>query len=173
MKKILALVAALMMLLCSVSALAEGGLYLGSATVTSVADSTDATAEADGKIVAYTHVASVVVDENGVISAALIDAIQAQVKVNAEGKITSDKEAPVLSKNEKLEGYGMKGVSPIGKEWYEQMEGLENWLVGKTVADLKAAIEGKDETLLAVCTVSMDEIVEVLEKAVNMALLAK
>lgn len=173
MKKIVALVAALMMMLCAVSALADGEMFLGSATVTSVADSVDASADADGKAVAYTYVASVVVDENGVILGALIDAIQAQVKFNAEGKITTDKEAPVLSKNELLEGYGMKAISPIGKEWYEQMEGLENWLAGKTVADLKAAIEGKDETLLAVCTVGMDEIVVVLEKAVNMALAAK
>ena len=173
MKKILALALALIMMMGTVSALAEGVSYLGIGSVTSMASSTDATADAAGKFAANTTLASVVVDENGVILAALIDAIQAHANFDATGKITSDIAADVLTKAEKKEGYNMKPASPIGREWYEQIADLENWLVGKTVEDLKAAIEGNDETLLAVCTIKLGDVVAALEKAVASAMQAE
>ena len=55
--------------------------------------------------------------------------------------------ADTQSKWEKLEGYNMKGASPIGKEWYEQAEAFENLAVGKTVAEL-VALEQTDTTLV-------------------------
>jgi len=92
------------------------------------------------------------------------------VAFNAEGKLTSDLSAPALTKTELGEAYGMKKASPIGKEYDEQLAGLEQWLIGKTAAEFKAAYEGKDETLLAVATVTLTDMVSAVEKAVAAAL---
>lgn len=169
MKKVLALVLTLALLLCSVSALADD-CKLGLGLSTAINTSKDATAEKDGSAVVYSFIAALTVDANGVILAADLDVLQAQVAFNAEGKLTSDLSAPALTKTEIGDGYGMKAISPIGKEYYEQLSGLEQWLIGKTAAEFKAAVEGKDETLLAVCTVSMTSMVTAVEKAVAAAL---
>lgn len=169
MKKILALVLALIMVLGSVSALADD-CKIGLGLHTSISDSKDATAEANGTTVAYSYIASVVVDANGVILGADLDELQAKVNFDATGKVTSDLAAEVLTKTELGDAYGMRKASPIGLEYDEQLAGLEAWLIGKTAADFKAAVEGKDETLLAVCTVTMTSMVTAVEKAVAAAL---
>ena len=169
MKKIFALVLALALLLCSVSALADD-CKLGLGMTTSISTSKDATAEADGSAVVYSFIASVTVDANGVIQAADLDVLQAKVAFDATGKLTSDLSAPALTKTELGEAYGMKKASPIGLEYYEQLAGLEAWLVGKTAADFKAAVEGKEETLMAVATVTLTDMVSAVEKAVAAAL---
>jgi len=169
MKKIFALVLALALLLCSVSALADD-CKIGLGMTTSIATSKDATAEKDGTAVVYSFIAAVTVDANGVITAADLDVLQAKVAFNAEGKLTSDLSAPALTKTELGEAYGMKKASPIGKEYDEQLAGLEQWLIGKTAAEFKAAYEGKDETLLAVATVTLTDMVSAVEKAVAAAL---
>ena len=64
----------------------------------------------------------------------------------------------------------MRGASPIGKEWFEQIAALEDWLVGKTAADLKTAYEGKDESLVTVCSIKLESVCVALEKAVADAL---
>jgi len=169
MKNILALVLALV-LLCSMTALADGECKLGLGMSTSISTSKDATAEKDGSAVVYSYIAALTVAPDGVIHAADLDVLQAKVAFDATGKLTSDLSAPALTKTELGDAYGMKKASPIGKEYYEQLSGLEAWLVGKTAADFKAAVEGKDETLLAVCTVGMTAMVEAVEKASAAAL---
>ena len=169
MKKILALVLALVML-CSVAALADGDCKIGLGMSTSISSSKDATAEKDGTAVVYSFIAALTVDANGVIHEADLDVLQAKVAFDATGKLTSDLSAPALTKTELGDAYGMRKASPIGLEYDEQLAGLEAWLVGKTAADFKAAVEGKDETLLAVCTVTMTAMVEAVEKATAAAL---
>ena len=169
MKKIFALVLALCLLLGAVSALADD-CKLGLGLTTSISTSADATAEKDGTAVVYSFIAAVTVDAEGKIIAADLDVLQAKVAFNAEGKLTSDLTAPALTKTELGDAYNMKRVSPIGKEYFEQLAGLEAWLVGKTAADFRAAVEGKDETLLAVCTVTITDMVTAVEKAVAAAL---
>lgn len=78
--------------------------------------------------------------------------------------------AEIKTKVEKGTEYGMLKASPIGKEIDEQYAGLEDWLVGKTVEDLKAAYAGKDETLVSVCSIKLEAIITALEKAVANAL---
>lgn len=168
MKKILALVLALALVLCSVSALAEG-VNLGLGVATSL-KCKDASADADGSVQVNSAIVAVVVDDNGVILSVQIDAAQTTGAFSAAGAVTTDVTAVIKSKMEKQEEYNMRGASPIGREWFEQVTDLEAWMVGKTVEEVKAAYEGADETLKAVCTITLDDTIVALEKAVADAL---
>ena len=57
---------------------------------------------------------------------------------DATGAASGELNAAPQTKKELKEGYGMKRVSAIGKEWYEQAAALEEWCVGKTVAEVLA-----------------------------------
>lgn len=169
MKKVLALVLALAMMLCAVSALAEGEVLQGVGISTAV-EAADASADGDGKFVISTTVVSLNVDNEGVISTAKIDVAYTTLKFDAEGKVTTDLEAGFRTKKEMGDDYGMRVASAIGKEAFEQYASLEEWLVGKTVEDLKTAYEGADETLKAAASISLDAIITAAEKAVADAL---
>ena len=171
MKKVLALVLALVLVLCSTAMADE--LYHGFGAVTNASSSKNATADGEGTVQVNTTMASVVVDENGVIISVQLDVQQAKVNFNAAGEITTDITAAFATKNELGDAYTMRATSEavgIGKEYFEQIDGLEQWLVGKTVAEFKAAVEGNDETLLAVCTIKVGDHVAAIEKAVADAL---
>ena len=101
MKKVLSLIMALAMVLCAVSALAEGETFLGLGIATSIGSSSDATAEKDGNAQVDSAIVAVVVDANGVIVSCKIDAAQTKVGFNATGALTADKEAEIKSKKEK------------------------------------------------------------------------
>ena len=75
-------------------------------------------------------------DADGLVVGTIIDTAQVRVDFDAEGKLTSDLEAELKTKKELKEDYGMKPVSEIGKEWYEQIAALEDWMVGKTVEEI-------------------------------------
>lgn len=118
-----------------------------------------------------------------------IDSVCAAVLVDADGKIIDVKidEAqtkPDLKKNngdvsdlrtklEKKEDYGMKSSSPIGKEWYEQVEAFEAWAKGKTAEEVKAGIGedgyASDADLKAGCTIYANGFATVTAKAVENA----
>ena len=80
---------------------------------------------------------AVTVDNAGVITSCIIDSLPVSVTLDAGGKITSDLQAQILTKNELGENYGMKKASKIGKEWNEQVGALADYAVGKTVEELK------------------------------------
>ena len=62
--------------------------------------------------------------------------------------------------------YGMVVASSIGKEWFEQAEALEQWMVGKTVEELSTA---DTEDLKTSCTMGIDEYVEAVKAAAEVA----
>lgn len=107
------------------------------------------------------HVAAVTLDAEGKILSCQIDAIQVKATVDATGAITSE-ETSFVSKAEKKEDYGMKGASPIGKEWYEQVDAYELWCVGKTVDEVKAGVGADeypaDDALKTGCTIKIGDI---------------
>ena len=108
----------------------------GLALITS-ASGKSATSKGDGQGAADILIAAVTVTEDGKIDSCVIDAIQGKVKFSVEGKITSDKSAPVLSKNELGTGYGMLKASKIGKEWNEQAAAIAKYVVGLTADEVK------------------------------------
>lgn len=151
---------------------AEGALKTGLGIVTTV-ESTAASADADGSANPTFTAAAVVVDEAGTIVSCDLDVLQGSVSFGADGQITSDTAAEQLTKDELKEGYNMKGVSPIGKEWYEQADAFCTYAVGKTVDQLSGAVgeDGKptDADLSAGCTINVSDFVKAVAAAVENA----
>jgi hypothetical protein len=159
---------------------------LGVAAKTSAADSVAATAEADGTVAMYTDFAAAVVAD-GKIIAALNDAIQPKITINAAGEITG-KSYKATKRNLKEEygmapalGYGMDWNGD-GKvlEWYLQSAEFSKYVVGKSadeVANLATKeVEGKgyvisaDDALLnAGCTIQITSIKAVMAQAAKNA----
>lgn len=149
---------------------AEGAVKTGLAIVTGVSKSVNATcAEYDVTLVAVT------VDDKGVIEQCIIDSIGTKVEFDATGTITADMNAPLLSKNELGESYGMVAWGGAKYEWYQQAAALADYAEGKTVAQLKSgaigesgyATEGTD--LAASATIYLGGYVSAIETAVNNA----
>ena len=143
---------------------AEGAVKTGLAVITSVADSVDGEAKYDVTI------AAVNVDDNGVITACYIDSIGASVTFGADGVITSDPVAAVLTKNELGDNYGMKAYGGATYEWYEQAAALADFAVGKTVEELRAGAvneSGKaaDADLATTATIYLGGYVAAIEAA--------
>lgn len=111
--------------------------------------------------------AIVTLDADGKITSCIIDASQAKCSI-ADGKFTVA-EGAYASKKELKEDYGMKAISPIGKEWYEQAAAFEKWATGKTAAEIKAGVgeDGypTDADLKAGCTIIVSSIVETVVNA--------
>ena len=131
MKKILSVVLAAMMILSMTSAFAATGL--GSVTSVSL---TPATAEKAGSVSVNTTMCAVTLDDAGKIVAIKFDVVQPKAAFDAAGAASGELNAAPQTKKELKEGYGMKRVSSIGKEWYEQAAALEAWCIGKTVEEV-------------------------------------
>lgn len=140
MKKFLSLSLVLAMVLVSISAVASADTKTGLGIVTSIASSKDVSEKdgekVDGRAQVDSTICAVTIDENGVILAVSFDVAQTRVAFDAEGKVKADLAAPVASKVELGEGYGMKGASAIGKELFEQVAALEAFCIGKTVEEV-------------------------------------
>lgn len=150
-----------------------GNAKTGLGVVTSIAKSTDAGDE-DGLAEVYTYVSGVVVGEDGKILDCAIDAIITDINFSKEGKITTDLAATFQTKNELGDAYGMKKASSIGKEWNEQAEAFAQYVVGKTIDEVKGITvteEGLagDADLASSVTVHIGDFISVVEKAVNNA----
>lgn len=106
-----------------------------------------------------TTVAAVAFDADGKIVAADIDTAQNKVNIN-DGKVELASKEGFPSKKELKDDYGMRKASGIEKEWFEQIQAFEDFIVGKT-ADEVAALEldengaPKDADLLAGCTMKI------------------
>ena len=144
---------------------AKAGDALKLTQVSTMSKSKDAAAEADGQAQVYTHVGMFTVNGD-VITSAYIDAVQATVKFNAQGKITSDVTAAVQTKNELKDGYGMKAISSIDKEWYEQAAAFCEFITGKTLNDaIAVAANPADTDVIASCTIGTDDFLKLIVKA--------
>ncbi len=134
-------------------------------------------------------VAAVVTDADGKIVACRIDATQNKCDLT---KISFDelKETEFQSKLEKGDGYNMAtyGASMdnngdgVVKEWYEQAKAFENWVVGKTAAEVQAmptqtldntfgtagyVISADADLLAAGCTIQTGDFVAAVVAACN------
>ena len=152
---------------------AKAKVKTGLAVITSAGSSKDA-GDADGLAQADSTAAAVVVDENGVIIDCVIDVVQTKIKFSKTGEITTDSAAEFISKHELGDDYLMKGASPIGKEWYEQASALSEYIIGKTLDEVKgiAIDEGgtpTSEDLTSSVTMKVGSMLEAVEKAVTNA----
>lgn len=133
---------------------AEAGsiVKLGLGTKTSVAKSSDFTAEKPGAAQADVVIAAVGFDKDGKVASIKIDNAQTKVEYNEDGSLKSDPAAEYKTKQEKGPEYGMIKASAIGREWNQQIEALAAWMQGKTVEEIKAmkTKQGADEAHPAV-----------------------
>ncbi|MBR0598740.1 hypothetical protein [Sinanaerobacter chloroacetimidivorans] len=142
----------------------------GLAVITSTAKSTDA-ADADGLAQADSVVVAVTVDEAGKIVDAAIDQAQTKINFSKEGKIVTPLDTVFLAKQELGADYGMGKASSIGKEWNEQASAFADYVIGKTVDEIKGIAVNEegvptDAELASSVTVHITEFVEAIEKAV-------
>ena len=143
----------------------------GLSLITSVGSSTSASAEGDGLAQADITLVAVTVGEDGVIDDCVIDAIQSKVNFDAAGQLTTDLTAPVASKNERGDDYGMRKASSIGKEWNEQAQAIADYVVGKTidqVTGIAVTEDGKagDADLASSVTMSIGGYLDGIQQAV-------
>ena len=118
-------------------------------------------------------VATVVTDSEGKIVLCRIDCAQNKMDVTG-GQV--DTAATYTTKRDLKYDYNMVKYSNATLEWFEQVENLENWVVGKTAEDI-ANIETKvneegynvavDEELFASCSISLEAFQDAIVKACN------
>lgn len=142
---------------------------LGLGIYTDIAKSADATAEKVGVAQAYSYYTATTFNADGKITSSIIDASQGNVNFDTTGAITTDLTVAPQTKQELKEGYGMKGSSDIGKEWYEQANAFAAYVTGKTVEEVKgiALTEGRpaDADLAASVTVHANSFIDIIVKA--------
>ena len=141
---------------------ADESLKLGLGTVVSASSS---------KLEVTVNYAAVLVDKDGKIVDCEIDTVVASAK-NTDGVLELPEK--VETKGEKGDAYNMKKASGIGKEWYEQVNALEEYCIGKTVAEVKGIAVGDDgkatdDTVKSFATMAISELVDAVEAACNNA----
>ena len=150
--------------------IAEGavktGLYIGA----DLSESVSADGENAGQAKYDVTIVAVTIDDEGVIDSCVIDAIPAAVAFGADGVITSDLTADVLTKNELGENYGMKAYGGAKYEWNEQVAALAAYAEGKTVEELKngainEAGKAADADLASTATIYLGGYVSAIEAA--------
>lgn len=149
---------------------ATGAVKTGLAIMTDLSDCVNASEGGDGQVKFDVNFAAVTLDENGVILSCLLDSLGAAVTFDRSGAITSDVNAPVKTKNELGEAYGMKAYAGSQFEWNEQAAALAQYAVGKTVEQLKnGAVDetghALDADLATTATIYIGGYVAAIEKA--------
>ena len=148
---------------------AQAGDELKLTSVSSLDGSKAADAENAGLAQLYTNVAAVTM-KDGVITSCMIDAVQAKVEFDATGTITTDLTAPVQTKNQLGEGYGMKAWGGAIAEWNEQAASFAAYITGKTPAEVAGiAVDEKtaptDADLTASVTIKIGDFQALIAKA--------
>nr|WP_300089727.1 FMN-binding protein [Sedimentibacter sp.] len=140
-----------------------------------IGKSKDATAEQTAVGQADVTIAAVGFDAEGKVASVTIDVAQTKIAFDKDLKVTTDRTAEVKSKKDLGADYGMVKASSIGKEWFEQIEAFENWMIGKTMDEIKGLkVKARDEAHPAVpdvpeltssVTVSVDAYLAAVEEA--------
>ena len=162
----------------NVAGAVSGEVRTGLGTVISLADSKSANDEKPAAAQANVTMCAASFDEDGAIISVSIDTAQCKIAYDEKGQLTTDVDAAVQTKKQLGDNYGMKQVSGIGKEWYEQIEALEKWMTGKTVDQvLGMKVTDKEDhpsvpdeaDLTSSVTISVGEYLEALKAAYNNA----
>lgn len=153
----------------------DGAVKTGLAVISSIAKSADATVEKEGLAQVDSTVVAVTVDKDGKIVSCSIDAAQTAINLSADGRITTPLDKAYRTKQELGTDYGMGATaSSIKKEWNEQADAFADYVIGKTLAQVKgiAVNEGgapTDSELSSSVTIHITDFTAAIEKAVNNA----
>ena len=149
---------------------AQAGDELKYAVIASLTDSTAATADDEGLAQLNLDAVALTV-KDGVITSCALDSLQGKVNFDAAGVITTDLTAPIQTKNQLGEAYGMKAWGGATYEWNEQAANFAAYVTGKTAADVAgiAVSEGKpsDADLSATVTIAIGGFQGLIEKAMQ------
>lgn len=124
-------------------------------------ETAEALEQGEGKVGANLTAAAVSM-RGDAISSCVVDALQAEVRFSAQGKISGDPAAVLQSRNVIGAEYGMAQASSIGKEWFEQATAFAGYVTGKTapqVEGIAMSQSGTAETadLVASCTIRIGD----------------
>lgn len=150
---------------------AQAGDVLKLAVIAGNDSSTSVTEEKAGN--AQLNVDVTVLTMNGeTITSCIIDSVQAKVAFDATGAVTSDVSAPVATKNQLGENYGMKAWGGAVAEWNEQAASFAAYVTGKTPAQVAGiAIDEKtkpvEADLASSVTISIGGFQALVAKAAN------
>jgi len=142
-------------------------LYMNCNAIVS-SSSKAASADGDGNAQADVTVGAYTLDASGVITSCYLDCVQAKIAVTAAGEIATAAGTAFDSKLVLDDAYDMRKASPIGAEWDEQANFLADYVVGKTIDEVKGiAIDdgGKptDADITTGCTMNIAEIIAVIK----------
>ncbi len=130
--------------------------------------------DTDGSAEISTVAAAVAVDGEDRIIGCSIDMVEQKLEISNTGAIGSPANTQYSTKKELGDSYGMKAASEIGKEWYEQIESFEQYVIGKTVEEIngiKTDDHGyvQDNSLNSSVTISISDFQAAITKAVENA----
>ena len=124
------------------------GANAGDELVLTTMNGVDSSASADAENAGNAQLDStiaVLTRKDGVITSCYIDSVQAKIAFDATGTITTDLTAPVATKNELGEAYGMVAWGGAIAEWNEQAASYASYITGMT-ADEVAGIAVSETT---------------------------
>ena len=176
MKKLLCIVISILMLATTLTFVGcnkdtnndAPALKFGLGVYTDVSKASNAEADAEGQGKATITVAAVLVDANGKVVACQLDTADNTVKYTSDGKAIANDS--FKTKYEFGADYNMKAYGGAVKEWFEQADAFEGLVAGKTVSEIKALVaegnKGTSDVINAGCTITINEFVNAIEKAV-------
>ena len=149
---------------------AQTGDTLKLAAIPSIKSSVSATAEKAGTAQLDCDVTALT-EKDGKITSCVIDALQAKVSFDTTGTITTDLTAPVQTKNQLGENYGMVAWGGAKYEWNEQAASFCKYVTGKSAAEVAgiAVTEGKpsDADLSSTVTIAIGGFQALIAKAMQ------
>lgn len=150
---------------------AQAGDTLKLATVTAVDSSKNADAENAGNAQLDATVTALTMNGD-IITSCTIDAVQAKVAFDAAGAITSDVSAPVATKNELGENYGMVAWGNAIAEWDQQAASFASYVTGKSLDEVNGiAVDESthplDADLASSVTIAIGDFQSLIAKAVQ------
>ena len=164
---VLMLLSALIFVSCDKTPAEEPALKLGLGVYTATPSVTDATEEAAGQGKVAITAAVITVDADGKVVACQLDTAESTVKYTLDGKAVAND--GFKTKYELGAQYGMVEYGHATKEWFEQADAFEAFVVGKTLAEIKALVaegnKGTADVITAGCTIMIHEFVGAIEKA--------
>ena len=148
---------------------AQAGDSLKLASMNAVDSSAAATAEKAGTAQLDATVTAMTMNGD-IITSCVIDSVQAKVSFDAAGAITSDVAAPVQTKNELGENYGMVAYAGAIAEWDEQAAAFASYITGKTAEEVMGiavteTTKPADADLAASVTIAIGGFQQLIQKA--------
>ncbi|MBR2935093.1 MAG: hypothetical protein IKB79_05900 [Oscillospiraceae bacterium] len=116
---------------------AQAGDELRLAVISKLDSSVSASADKPGTAQLDSDVTALTLN-NATITSCAIDSLQSKVSFDQTGTITTDLTAPILTKNELGENYGMKAWGGAKYEWNEQAASFAAYATGKTAPEVNS-----------------------------------